>query len=184
MQTRTFALIAAALALPAGTPASAALANPGAPQKDTTVGDVVTQPLSDVNVKKKDIPPLLTRVLEDPYSLDGLKKCAQVAAAVDELNGVLGPDFDMPDPEDKDQKRRNGRMGVAGNVLNSFIPFRWVIREVSGANKADDEYRIAVYAGSVRRGFLKGYGRARGCKPPAAPAPLPPPEPEAEPRKN
>lgn len=182
MQTRTTALIAASL-LAAPVPALAAAANPAAPQKDPTVGDVVTQPLNDVNVKKKDIPPLLTKVLEDPYTIEGLRKCGQIADAVEELNGVLGPDFDAVDPEDR-QKRRMGAMGVAGNVLNSFIPFRWVIREVSGANKADDAYRIAYYAGAVRRGFLKGYGKAKGCKPPAAPAPLPPPEPEAEPRKN
>lgn len=183
MQTRKLVLLSAML-LAGAPPALAAAVNPAAPQKDTTVGDVVTSPLSDVNVKKKDIPPLLTKVLEDPYTLEGLKKCGQIADAVEELNGVLGADFDEVDPEDKEQKRRNGRMGVAGNVLNSFIPFRWVIREVSGANKADDAYRVAVYAGAVRRGFLKGYGKAKGCKPPAAPAPLPPPEPEAEPRKD
>ena len=43
---------------------------------------MVTQPLNDVNVKKKDIPPLLTKVLEDPYTIEGLRKCGQIADAV------------------------------------------------------------------------------------------------------
>lgn len=145
------------------------------PKEDKSVGEVVTQPLNDVNAKKKEIPPLLVKVSENPYSLEGIGKCASIAAAVNELNKVLGPDFDAQDEETRAEKREKSAKRIGGGVINSFIPFRWVIREVSGANKADDEYRAAIYAGVVRRGFLKGYGESRKCAPPAAPLP---PEPE------
>ena len=46
-------------------PALAAPVTPGAPPKDTSVGDVATSPLSDVNIQHKEIPPLLLSVLEN-----------------------------------------------------------------------------------------------------------------------
>lgn len=159
-----------ALAMPASALAEAV--TPGAPPKDMTVGDVATAPLSDVNLKQKEIPPLLEQVLEDPYAQDGLRKCKDIVAAVEELDAVLGPDFDTPAPESRGRKRRNKAMGLAKGAVTSFIPFRWLIREVTGANKAEDDYRVAIYAGGVRRAFLKGLGQQRGCKPPGAPYPL------------
>lgn len=155
---------AAAIASAAG-----AQVTPGAPPKNVTVGDVATQPLGDVHIQKKEIPPLLQHVLEDPYSLEGLRNCHDIVAAVSALNAVLGPDFDVRASQSRASKRRNKAMGIAGNVVSSFIPFRWLVREASGANKADDDYRIAIYAGAVRRGFLKGYGKQRKCKPPGSP---------------
>jgi hypothetical protein len=61
-----------------------------------------------------------------------------------------------------------GRM--AKSVVASFIPFRGVLREISGAAEQERLLQSAVYAGAVRRGFLKGLGQQRGCEYPARPA--------------
>ncbi|MGG2005328.1 hypothetical protein [Novosphingobium resinovorum] len=56
-------------------------------------------------------------------------------------------------------------------MVASFIPFRGLIREVSGANAQDRKVNAAIQAGLTRRGFLKGVGSAKGCRYPASPAP-------------
>jgi hypothetical protein len=61
---------------------------------------------------------------------------------------------------------------VAQSVVGSLIPFRGVIREISGANAHDRALREAVIAGVARRSFLKGIGQARGCRYPARSATL------------
>lgn len=161
---------------------AAAQGMPGAPDK-RSVGGVVTQPLSDANLKRSEIPPQLLAILDDPYSLKGIRRCRELIVAVDELNAVLGADLDAPVEVSRGQKRRNAAMFVTGGVISRLIPFRYLIREISGANRADNRYRAAIYAGVVRRGFLKGYGKSRGCRPPGSPIPLmdaPPPLNEEE----
>lgn len=153
--------------------ATASLAQPpqAPPTGEQRAEDIVTQPLDDVNLKKKDIPPVLARAVDDVYSADDTRTCATIAAAVAGLNEALGDDFDAPPPppDNRDQKREQGAGAVGKAVVNSLIPFRSIVRYVSGADKASQQYNIAVSAGLTRRGYLKGIGRARGCKPPAAP---------------
>ena len=60
-------------------------------------------------------------------------------------------------------------MDAGQDTINSLIPGRFIIRRLSGAYAAQRKAVAAVYAGSVRRGFLKGLGTAKGCAPPAAP---------------
>jgi hypothetical protein len=151
------------------TQATAAPPEPSRPT-DKMMEDVVTQPLSDVNLKRKGIPPVLSAIVDDPYALDGIRRCREIIAAVKELDAVLGPDFDVAEPTTKGEKRRKMMGNVAGGVINGLIPFRFLIREISGANRADENYRAAIYAGVVRRGFLKGHGKERRCKAPGAPA--------------
>jgi hypothetical protein len=158
------------MALMMAAASSVAVAAPpeGAP-RDRNVEDVVTQPVSDINLQKKDIPPELIAIRDNPYNLSGIRRCRDIISAVNELNKVLGPDFDTPVEPTLGEKRRNSAMTIAGGAISSLIPFRFLIRELSGANKADAEYREAIYAGVVRRGFLKGYGKSRGCRAPGSP---------------
>jgi hypothetical protein len=76
---------------------------------------------------------------------------------------VLGDDIDMPQADG--QRTSPGRM--AQSVVGSFIPFRGVIREISGANEHDRKLQTAILAGVARRSFLKGTGQAKGCRYPA-----------------
>lgn len=149
-------------------PASAQV-TPGAPPRDTETraADVVTRPLSDANIRKQEIPPVLMRIAARPYAIGDLKTCAQIAAAVAELDAVLSPDVDAPPSASKDGLDK--AVDTVGAVAGGLIPFGGLIREVSGANRARRDYAKAVLDGYARRGFLKGVGQSRSCKPPAAP---------------
>ncbi|MGN6357416.1 MAG: hypothetical protein ACTHLU_08050 [Novosphingobium sp.] len=132
-------------------------------QQDVGAKDVALTPLSDLNLKKGEIPEILLAAQEDPYDLAGLARCPQIAAEIGELNAVLGDDLDVA------QAKRGGVSAgrAAQAALGSFIPVRGLIREVSGANAQDRKIQAAIVAGSARRGFLKGVGQQRGCRYPA-----------------
>jgi hypothetical protein len=131
-----------------------------------TAKDVATTPASDLNLVKEDIPLVLLKAQDNPYATAGLRKCAQYASAIGELDMALGPDVDVAG--DNDGKLKPGQ--VAQSVVGSFIPFRGVIREVSGARKQQQAMEDAIVAGLMRRAFLKGMGLKLGCAYPARPA--------------
>ncbi len=128
--------------------------------------DVAMTPLSDLNLAKAEVPQVLLTAITDPYASRGLDQCRQVEAAIAELDGALGPDMDVT--SGTRQRLSTGRM--AKSVVASFIPFRGVLRELSGAAEQERIWNAAIYAGAVRRGFLKGLGQQRGCDYPARPA--------------
>lgn len=143
-------------------PTTPAPARPMNDQKVTAV-DVLSTPAGDLNLRKGKIPALLDAAVADPYNLAGLRTCAQLSVAINQLDAILGPDRDIP--ADRAEKLSVGR--VAQSAVGSFIPFRGIIREVSGANSHQRKIEDAVEAGTARRSFLKGYGQARGCAYPA-----------------
>jgi hypothetical protein len=139
---------------------------PAAPPKETvgsTMVDIATQPAQDVNIKKKAIPAVLVQAKEDPYSTANARNCAQISGAISSLTAVLGQDFDSK--EEKARPNRGKQAASVGKaVVQSLIPFRGVIREISGAAGAQREYETAIDAGIARRGFLRGTARAKGCR--------------------
>ena len=62
--------------------------------------------------------------------------------------------------------RSTGRLAEAGGkaVVNSIIPFRGLVREVSGAAPAQRQLNAAIDAGLARRGYLRGVARGRNCR--------------------
>ena len=126
-------------------------------------GDIAMQPARDVGVSKTEIPPVLVKAHEDPYSLKGLNTCRQLADAVKELNVVLGPDF-VVGTETKEN--RAARLAEAGGrtVINSLLPYRGLVREISGAAPAQRRLDAALDAGFARRGFLRGVHTTRKCR--------------------
>ena len=131
--------------------------------KNVNAVDVVATPVSDLGLRNGKIPPVLEMAVASPYDMAGIRTCAQITTRVSELDAVLGPDRDIP--QDRAEKLSAGR--VAQAAVGSFIPFRGIIREVSGANSHQRKVDDAVEAGTARRSFLKGYGQARGCPYPA-----------------
>lgn len=131
--------------------------------KEITAVDVAATPVTDLNLRKDEIPQLLIDAQATPYSVSGLSRCAQIAAKVGEFDAVLGDDIDLPQTEGR--RVSGGR--VAQWVVGSFIPFRGLIREVSGANGQQLKLQAAIQAGVARRSFLKGVGEAKGCRYPA-----------------
>jgi hypothetical protein len=159
--TLSAAIVLAALAAPA----MAAQDKP-ITQDNPDAVDVAKTPVTDLNLDQKEIPPLLIEAQRQPYDLNGLGRCSQLIRAVEQLDDLLGADIDLP----QEARDRINAGRVAKTVVGSFIPFRGLIREVSGANEHDRKVRAAIQAGLARRGFLKGVGLSRGCKYPARPA--------------
>lgn len=155
---------------PAGQPASAAKPTPPAPEPaDKPDGwgkktmEIGSQPARDVGLSRKRIPGVLQEAFEDTYGLTGLKTCAKLTAEIQRLNAALGPDY-QTDNEYKES--RAGKLAEAGGkaIVSSIIPFRSLVREISGAAPADRHLEAIGDAGLARRGFLRGVHLKQGCK--------------------
>jgi hypothetical protein len=144
------------------------------PEKEGLRG-AAQQPFEDVNVIRRQIPGVLIQAEDAPYAAPKPANCRQITNEVSDLDDVLGDDFDIEEPDDPTLGAKRGRQAGEAMVLAlrdteaDFIPFRNWVRRLSGAQKHDDQVRAAVYAGRVRRSFLKGLGEALGCRYPAAP---------------
>ena len=123
---------------------------------------IVERPARDVGVAKRRVPPVLQRAEAGPYSTARAGSCAQIVLEVSSLDDALGPDFG------RKTTRRGSKLGSIAklggtSVIDSLIPFRGVVRQVSGAAAADRRFAAAVNAGYARRGFLHGLYAARSC---------------------
>jgi hypothetical protein len=125
-------------------------------------GRIVAQPAHDVGAAKIVIPPALQSAQNNPYDLTGLKTCGQIKASIDSLTKVLGPDFAVGNNK---KENRAGRLAEAGGktIVNTLIPFRGLVREISGAAPAQRRLNDAIDAGFARRGFLRGVSLVRRC---------------------
>lgn len=155
------ALGLAALAAPA-----AAQNQPGMRDRSPGVRDIAATPIQDLNLARDEIPAVLQRAAIATYAADDLDGCGAIGAAIAELDATLGPDFDVS-AEQRDQISV-GRM--AKSAIGSLMPFRSIVREITGAADHQRQFEEAIFAGAVRRGFLKGLGQQRGCAYPARPA--------------
>lgn len=150
------AMVTAAMAVP--------LAAQVMPEPDAE--EVAKTPLRDLNVARRDIPDVLRAAARDPYSMAGLGDCDAMVTAIAALDQVLGADYDIAD-DDGNDRFSEGRIGQS--VVGSILPFRGIVREVTGAAGNDRALRAAYTAGMVRRAFLKGWGLGKGCAYPARP---------------
>jgi hypothetical protein len=144
-----------AFAILIGAPASISFA-----QTQDSTGHIITQPARDVGLQKTEIPPLLVEVSKNPYSTAGAATCAQISSSIAALTKVIGPDFSTSPAVNK---RNIAKLG-GSVVVNSLIPFRGIVREVSGASAADRRKSAAIDAGIARRGFLRGLQSSRKCR--------------------
>lgn len=158
------AALAATLAMGWAALAPLPLAAQAMPEPDAT--EVAKTPLRDLNIDARDIPEVLQAAALDPYSTKGLGKCNTLVSAIADLDRVLGADYDIAQDDGSD-RISEGRIGQS--VVGSVIPFRGILREVTGAADNDRKLRAAFTAGMVRRSFLKGWGMGRGCAYPARP---------------
>ena len=153
-----------AAALMLGWLAAAPLAAQVMPEPDA--GEVAKTPLRDLNIDGRDIPEVLVAAERDPYATAGLDQCNAIVADIAALDGILGADYDIAEDRGGD-RISEGRIGQS--VVGSILPFRGIVREVTGAAENDRRLRAAYTAGMVRRAFLKGWGLGRGCAYPARP---------------
>ena len=127
---------------------------------------VVMTPVDDLNIDGDEIPEVLREAQMDAYASEKLVDCEAIGRELVRLDAVLGKDFDL----EQDKRRRVTAGRVGKTVVASFIPFRGLLREVTGAAEEARELEDAIVAGGTRRGYLKGLGEARGCAYPARPA--------------
>lgn len=164
-RSRPFAVLLALLALGLPSPGPGARAQERTGQSETTLeraGDIASQPARDVGVAKTKIPSVLLAAAENPYAPPSGRGCAAIRADMAALNEALGPDFGA---DEQENESRAGKIAEAGGkmVVNSLIPFRGLVREVTGAAPAERRLQAAIGAGIARRGYLRGLGTARKC---------------------
>lgn len=147
--------------------------------------DAATAPLEDFNLKREEIPEPLKAVTY-VYAAEPEPDCPAIAAEIATLDPVLGRDYDADEAEGKSVSERGGELagdavidGIRG-AATGWIPYRGLVREVTGAARWDRKVARAYAAGAARRAYLKGLGAAKGCPPPAAP--LKTVKPEKEPK--
>jgi len=161
---------------PAPAPAQRPAPNPVA-RAGADVAQAMTTPLADLNLVHALIPPVLGDAVRAPYAEPPDGTCAGLTAHVQSLDAALGPDLDTPATANDPGLVERG-VGLAGQAATSsvrgaaesVVPFRSWVRRLSGAERYSREVAAAIAAGTVRRGYLKGLGQARGCRTPAAPA--------------
>lgn len=146
--------------------AMAARAQDNQNNRDDTLrkaGQIASQPARDVGIDKSEIPPVLQKASENPYAMPTPATCKNIAAQMASLTEAVGPDFTVGQQENEN---RTGKIVEAGGktLVNALIPFRGLVREVSGAAPAQRRLEAAVSTGIARRGFLRGLGKAKGCR--------------------
>ncbi len=132
--------------------------------KPVTAADVATTPVDEFNLRKHTYAAELVQAKAHPYTLPNGGSCPALNKEVVLLNGSLGPDIDEVGSATEQEKREQVAGGTARSVVGGLIPFGGIIRTISGAAAEQRRRELYLYAGSVRRAYLKGYARARGCK--------------------
>ncbi|HEY1124762.1 MAG TPA: hypothetical protein VGE65_03955 [Sphingobium sp.] len=135
--------------------------------EDKSAEHIVTQPVRDIGLSKDKIPPILEAAIASPYGLRS-SRCKAVVAELVQLNEALGRDFDSP-PVKGDKVSQIASAGGEA-LVGMLIPFRGLVREVTGAASAERRRVAAINAGIARRGFLRGIAKTHGCKTPPPPA--------------
>ena len=152
-----------------------------------SVWKTVQAPFEDVGLKQDEIPEQLQRTEINPYAMPNPLRCDLLQKEIAELDILLGPDVcTIADPKgtgtyssdylDQGSGLLHDQAGERAKSLvgsQLTLPFRSVVRRVSGADKHAKEVAKAYQYGKLRRAFLKGVGMT--LTPPCHPLPPPPP---------
>jgi hypothetical protein len=144
-------------------------------------GNIATQPVRDLGIDKDEISEVLQEAAENPYAPLPSPRCGGLNVALGELNAVLGEDFTVGAETNEDRAGKIAEV-VGRSIVNSLIPLRGLLREISGAAPAERRLQAAVTAGIARRGYLRGLASAKGCR--IAPIVSPPAEKEENEREG
>jgi hypothetical protein len=134
------------------------------PSSSERIGAVISQPARDLNLQRTRIPTELQVAAQAPYP-QVAADCMAIEAEIAPLDRILGPDPGSP-------QRRTAQQidpwAIAQDAAGGIVPFRGIVRRLSGASAADEAYRDAVLAGFVKRAYLKGILSRLTCAPPTA----------------
>jgi hypothetical protein len=149
--------------------------SPSSSDIEKKITETVVSPLSDLNLVRAEISPVLSAAIKAPYALMADKSCEAIANEVRALDLALGPDLDASVGVEPNliakgtTELEKAAIGALSRTVDGAIPFRSWVRKFSGAEKHSRDVATALAAGIVRRSFLKGLGQASGCQAPAAP---------------
>ncbi|MCR9269737.1 MAG: hypothetical protein NXH72_07110 [Hyphomonadaceae bacterium] len=152
-------------------------------QSQDGFGEAAMSPLEDVNLVRDEIPDYL-KTIKNPYNVETEISCDMIALEVTRLDSLLGRDWDIPPPDKKGLTERaadgasTAFLDTVSSSASGLIPYRGIVRTVTGANRHASKVRKAYERGSHRRTFLKAMGLVKGCEYPAAPLPLPEEDPK------
>lgn len=126
-----------------------------------------SSPLRDVNLIREPIPGQLT-ALNQPYGYSNRNGCQAWAEEIDQLQSAIDANGGRRVGFRRDNDTAVGRTGNLRDVgvksaTSRLIPFRGVVRQVSGAAKHE---KVAINASEQARyriGYLVGLGRAYRC---------------------
>ncbi len=134
------------------------------------ISDAAVTPLNDLHLVHDSIPPVLLQAQKQPYALPEDRSCDALAAAVLELDEVLGPDVDAPKSNRDRSAAERGGAAVSNAAIGAFkgaaenvIPFRGWVRKLTGAERFSKKVTNAIAAGNTRRSFLRGIGAGQAC---------------------
>lgn len=135
----------------------------------STASDVAVQPLRDVGMVRRKIPPALARI-SDPYAMPADTSCAWINYELQQLNAVLPADVaPAPGHDDRSVTERgtdaakDGASEAVRGVGSMLVPQRGLVRMLTGASKAERRYEEAEQRGMVRRAFLRGLAQSKSC---------------------
>ena len=138
--------------------------------------EAATAPLGDLNLVRADIPPVLAAAQKGPYAAPEDWSCPALAAEIAELDAALGADLDTPVTAANPSLIERGielvtdsTIGQLRGATAAVVPFRGWVRKLSGAERYSREVSASIAAGTIRRAYLKGLGRAENCQEPATP---------------
>jgi len=143
------------------------------------MGEAASTPLHDLNLMQSQMPPILIHAYAHPYDRTGMDTCPALVDEIHQLDLALGPDVDIPEAPTVEGDMFDKGASVAADAAleavrsaaGGVIPVRTWVRRFSGAARAEQEVKAVALAGSVRRGYLKALGEAKGCDWPATPLP-------------
>ena len=135
--------------------AACATPSPGPPaaKTGTARGD------TGLGLSGAETPQALKTIAASPYLITDPSDCTGLVRGIADLDRLLGPDLDVPAPDD----RRDAAGRLAMGLVRGAIPYRWVVRWMTQAGRKDRDLQRAVLAGVARRGYLKGLHRGLAC---------------------
>ncbi len=141
--------------------------------------EAAQSPLVDLNIKKDEIPDSLQQITANPYSSGSKPKCKDIQSEIAALDEVLGSDVHYSAdgklslrPEESPDYVKDGASMLQKEAIGfvagkaSIIPFRSIVRKVTGAEKHSKAVARAYESGKIRRAYLRGMSTALRCKPP------------------
>ena len=139
--------------------------------------EAATGPLEDLNIRRQEIPTILQKAAANPYAHKAKVRCPDIKSELAELDTVLGEDvkispitlasaddsniadIELPDKasvvDDAGHLAHDAVMDVIRSHT-SVIPFRGIVRRITGAEHHQHKLEEAYQAGKLRRAYLKG----------------------------